>query len=152
MSLKDRVNGGIKSAAMATMFAASSLSVGTTNAGDDVHNVSAQSEPISFVSDVDASLKTWTLSNPDSVAVGVKLSKTFPLSPEEIGKRLQEPALKECADLKTHFMFEVDNQEGIVFSLRYNDKLERSIPVEEIKHEIAEAAGHVCLTKQLARN
>jgi len=130
MSLQEAWKNKFKSSAVAAAMIAAPFNAANAN-DDNSREASLGARGISFVSDVDTSLKSWAEENPDAVAVGVKLSKTFPLSVEEIEKRLKTPAMEACSNLKTHFMFEVDN------------------PVQKIKQEIAEAAGHVCLSNQL---
>jgi len=108
-------------------------------------------QPTNLVTDVDESLRSWAKNNPGGVAVGVKLSEKFPKSPEYVVERLTSAMGEVCPTANTIVMIEIDDLPGAVFSLRYDQKVDRNIKPGEIGKKAKDAAQHICTEQEIFR-
>jgi len=136
-------------ASVAALSAVALLSTfsGAVDANDNDYK--ANLEPVTFVADVDETLRSYGKENSKDIAIGAKLGHAINIPAEKITERLRSSIEKTCPGIDAKVIFEKVNAPGIVFSLRYDGKTERNIAASEMGTKMTDAAQHVCTTNKL---
>jgi len=103
-----------------------------------------------LVTDVDEELKLWSKKFPRTIAIGMKVGRSFPRDPEEMGMIITKTVNRLCDTAETIVMAELKDWPGVVLSLRYDGKAFRNLSVSELRKEIDVAANAVCVLNELS--